>query len=95
MIELKDYTMLIYKMDRRYKSGEALHNKYEYHEKHDQWMKEEVRDLQAGLYPTDKYRIELHETWVTRRNFLTGEEFKERFDTPYYCSPSSETYWST
>jgi len=21
-------------------------------------------------------------------------EFTERYDTPYYCSPSSETYWS-
>jgi hypothetical protein len=25
---------------------------------------------------------------------MGGAEFKERYDTPYYCSPSSETYWS-
>jgi hypothetical protein len=30
---------------------------------------------------------------VTRKNALTGAEFQERADTPYYCSPSSETYW--
>ena len=32
---------------------------------------------------------------VTRKNFMTGKEFQERADTPYYCSPSSETYWSS
>lgn len=31
---------------------------------------------------------------VTRINAMTGEEFQERADTPYYASPSSETYWS-
>jgi hypothetical protein len=31
---------------------------------------------------------------VTRKNFMTGEEFQEDVNTPYYCSPSSETYWS-
>jgi hypothetical protein len=25
---------------------------------------------------------------------MGGAEFQERYDTPYYCSPSSETYWS-
>jgi hypothetical protein len=30
---------------------------------------------------------------VTRKNAMTGAEFQERADTPYFCSPSSETYW--
>lgn len=42
----------------------------------------------AGLIP------KLFETYVTRTNMMGGKEFKERYDTPYYCSPSSETYWS-
>lgn len=29
-----------------------------------------------------------------KTNLMTGEKFMERSDTPYYCSPSSETYWS-
>ncbi len=33
-------------------------------------------------------------TFVERTNLMTGEKFKEAVDTPYYCSPSSETYWS-
>lgn len=31
---------------------------------------------------------------VDRRNALNGVAFKEPSNTPYYCSPSSETYWS-
>jgi hypothetical protein len=36
----------------------------------------------------------VHETYVTRKNIQSGKEFQERYDTPYYCSPSSETFWS-
>jgi len=32
---------------------------------------------------------------VTKRSAMAPyKEFEERYDTPYYCSPSSETYWS-
>jgi len=31
---------------------------------------------------------------VEKVNMMTGEKFMERSDTPYYCSPSSESYWS-
>ena len=34
------------------------------------------------------------ELTVTRHNALTGAPFEETVNTPYYCSPSSETYWS-
>ena len=40
------------------------------------------------------YRYEIHETYVTKRNLMGGAEFRERYDTPHYCSPSSESYWS-
>jgi hypothetical protein len=33
-------------------------------------------------------------TMVTRTNIMTGKEFQEPANTPYYCSPSSESYWS-
>jgi hypothetical protein len=32
---------------------------------------------------------------VTRKNLMSGAEFQEDVNTPYFCSPSSETYWST
>jgi hypothetical protein len=31
---------------------------------------------------------------VVRTNLMTGKEFTESVNTPYYCSPSSESYWS-
>lgn len=95
MIELKDYTLEIYVTDKRTKKGERLYGKYEYPNKHSQWMQEEMRDLAAGLYPSPKYRMELHETYVTRTNLMTGKEFKERYDVPWTCSAASETYWSS
>jgi hypothetical protein len=31
---------------------------------------------------------------VTRVNLMTGAEFYESVNTPSYCSPASESYWS-
>jgi hypothetical protein len=31
---------------------------------------------------------------VERTNIMTGQKFMEAEDTPYFCSPSSERYWS-
>jgi hypothetical protein len=31
---------------------------------------------------------------VTRKHLLTGKEFQEPSNTPGFCSPSSEAYWS-
>jgi hypothetical protein len=44
----------------------------------------------ASLVDADLYVRALP---VLRRNIMSGKEFYERADTPYYCSPSSETYW--
>ena len=38
--------------------------------------------------------VHVYETFVTRKNLMTGKEFQERYDTPYFCSPSSESYFS-
>jgi len=89
-----EYTFEIYKKDGRTKAGERF-------------LKEvtvDCGDSDAGIvkaqneiskqFPTPSYRIEQHVTWVTRTNFMSGKEFKERYDTPHYCSPSSESYWS-
>ena len=89
------YTLEIYKVDRRCKAGEKLVGKYDYHKVSGTWMQEEMQDLRWRLYPSPKYRMELHETYVTRRNAITGAEYEERYDTPYAASPSSETYWSS
>ena len=33
-------------------------------------------------------------TMVEKTNIMTGKKFLERENTPYYCSPASESYWS-
>lgn len=47
--------------------------------------------LKRAKYHGEKFASE---TFVTKKNFISGEEYQESIDTPYYCSPSSETYWS-
>jgi hypothetical protein len=47
-----------------------------------------------------KYQANAHafylgqNTMVERTNMMTGKKFLEAENTPYYCSPSSESYWS-
>jgi len=32
---------------------------------------------------------------VEKTNFMSGKTFLEEPDRPYFCSPSSETFWSS
>lgn len=83
------YTVEIYKTDRRVKSGERLVLKNDYATDNRSTLEKSVKDhLGKGE------RYEIHETYVTRTSAMNGAEFKERYDTPFSCSPSSETYWS-
>ena len=88
------YTLEIYKQDKRTKAGKRFVGKYDYERKDLAAMEREV----AALFPTykkaDGYEFKIVETYVTKRNAISGKEFQERYDTPYYCSPSSESYWS-
>jgi hypothetical protein len=85
------YTVELYKADRRKKSGERLVQKTD-HSTHSKTVLAEVYDKE---YPASRgYRYEIHETMVKRVNLMGGAEFMERYDTPYFCSPSSESYWS-
>ena len=85
------YTVEIYKKDARTKKGERLVQKQDYATDNLSMLEHSVKHT---WLKKDGYRYEIHETYVTRRNILSGTEFKERYDTPYSCSPSSETYWS-
>ena len=38
--------------------------------------------------------VEVFETYKIEVNMMNGKEYRERYDTPHFCSPSSETYWS-
>ena len=88
------FTLEIYKKDARKKAGERLVGKYDYDRKDRNAMGREVPELYDLYNPKLGYRFEIHETYVTKQNLMGGKEFTERYDTPYYCSPASESYWS-
>jgi hypothetical protein len=48
-----------------------------------------LKQLKVKLYtePTGDDMVE-------RTNMMTGKKYMERRDTPIFCSPSSESYWS-
>ena len=48
---------------------------------------------QLAVAESDYYHDNI-EAIVQRTNIMSGKSFFERINTPYYCSPSSETYWS-
>ena len=86
------YTVEVYKKDKRIKQGgERLVKKFD----HANASKSDLEHLyKTTWFAKDGYRFEIHETYVTRKNLMGGKEFQERYDTPYFCSPSSESYWS-
>lgn len=83
------YTVEIYKKDARTKIGERMVVKEDYDTDNKSMLEKSIKDQLAS-----NERYEIHETYVTRKSAMNGQEFQERYDTPYYCSPSSETYWS-
>jgi len=86
------YTVEVYKEDRRTKKGERLVRKVD-HSTPDLDSLKHV--YETTYFRKDGYRVEYHKTMVERKNLLSGLPFLERYDTPYYCSPRSETYWSS
>ena len=84
-----EYTLEIYKKDRRVKGGEKLVKKIDLGD-----VTHGDADGIAMIYEREGLRVEIHETYVTRTNLMGGAEYQERYDTPNYCSPSCESYWS-
>ena len=89
MSEMKEYTLEIYKSDKRTKEGRRLIAKQDFEPVTKDYIDAVVKaKIKLGFI------VEVFETFVTKNNLIGGKEFQERYDTPYYCSPSSESYWS-
>jgi hypothetical protein len=98
MSKLTAYTLELYKADKRIKKDER------YGRNRVGMRFIEVKDFApvtrdfinavAEEYRANGYFAKVSETFVTRKNMMSGKEFQERYDTPSYCSPSSESYWS-
>jgi len=89
MSALTEYTLELYKADRRVKEGRRLVAKEDF-------APSTRAYIQAVIASKTKlgFIVEASETWVTKRNMMSGTTYRERYDTPNSCSPSSETFWS-
>ena len=98
MSKLTAYTVEVYKADRRIKKDERYGRNrvgLRFIEVVDfECVTKDFVEVVKEQFASAGYVARVFETYVTRKNVLSGKEFKERYDTPYYCSPSSETYWS-
>ncbi len=89
-----NYTMYIYKADRRTKSGERLVSTTVWQHRDEAGMKRECAEL-FDMYPARLgFRFEFHPTMKTVKNLMTGQDIEIDRDTPWSCNPASETYWS-
>lgn len=86
-----EFTIEIYKIDRRRKSGKRFVESYEISTV-DKEKAEEYAKLFVGK--NDKLVYEIYETYRMVRNIMSGEMVKEHYKTPYSCSVGSESYFS-
>lgn len=89
------WTMRIYKLDRRTKSGERLVSTTVWEGRDEEGMKRECAEL-FSLYPASKgYRFEYDPTYCVVKNLMSGEDVTIRAeDRGGPCDPSMERYWS-
>ncbi len=91
----KDWTVAVYKADKRCKAGERFVAKYPFLGMDRATVERELRELTAQLYPKkDGWRFDVQERYVTVKNLMTGKDVQIEADTPWCCNPASETYWS-
>ena len=88
-----DYTLYIYKTDRRFKSGERPVSTTIWRDRTEESMRQETINL-GDTYPSALYRIEYFPTQITVKNLMTGQNIEIDRDTPWSCNPASESYWS-
>ena len=89
MSKLIHFTVEIHKADKRVKGGQRLVDKIDFAPSTQAYISTVVK-----RYIKDGYIAQAFETYVVKKNLIGGKEFSERYDTPSFCSPSSESFWS-
>ncbi len=96
-------TAEVFKEDKRFKSssntvrwgknklGLRFINSFDFK---DMTEDEVVEHLSESWNPKNGYKFMINKTYIKRKNMMSGVYYYERYDTPHYCSPSSESYWS-
>jgi hypothetical protein len=90
----QDYTLYIYKADKRTKTGERLVSTTVWPGMDNDSMYRTTVELNP-LYPARfGYRFEYFPKMKTVKNLMTGQDVQIDRDTPWACNPASESYWS-
>ena len=89
MSKMIEYTLEFYKTDKRTKEGVRLVEKRDFAPVTKDYINSVVKQ-----WTEFGFIVKVFETYVTHKNLVTGKEFQERYDTPYFCLPSSESYWT-
>ena len=89
MSEKIAYTLEVYKLDRRTKDGVKLKEKIDYDPMTGFELNCVIED-----YVKQGFLVKIFETYVVEKNLITGQLYQERYDTPHFCSPSNESFWS-
>lgn len=95
-MERKSYTITLYKLDKRYKTGRSKVWYADFHDLTDTDLKaklDETIEIASEFVDLSKCCIE-HTEFRTVKNLMSGTDVKIAADTPLCCDPSSETYWS-
>ena len=90
----QDYTLYIYKADKRCKSGERLFSTTVWADRDEDVLRREIAELFDLYLPSDGFRFEWTPTMKTVVNLMSGKEIQIPHNTPRSCDPSSELYWS-
>lgn len=90
----QNYTLYIYKRDKRYKAGERLFSTTVWPGMDKEGMDRTVVELYPLYKATEGWRMEYVPTTKWVKNLMSGEMVEISHDTPRSCDPSSELYWS-
>ena len=98
MSKLIAFTVELYKADKRIKRDERYgRNRAGLRFVSVRDFAPSTKDYINTVANTDRragYVVRVFETYVTRKNMMSGAEYQERYDTPAFCSPSSSSFWS-
>lgn len=90
------YRLLVFKADRRVKSGERFVKSYDYPSYSGNAMMDEIYSLKQRLYrPVDGWRLEFEPMTVIVKSLMTGKDVEIDYrDLGGPCDPSTERHWS-
>lgn len=97
---MTDYTLTVWKADKRTKSGKVKVMDYAFPDRTENDMEciakgvTLAKGAMMGTKAGTEYSVTYHPTTRTVTNLMTGKPVEIPYDTPHCCDPSTETYWS-